>query len=80
MNLNKKDAYKLFSVLESKKFPEDVRFSCSSIYLFRFFYEYKNVYISSQNVSSNENGAFTGEFSAEMFSSLNLKYSIIGHS
>ena len=35
---------------------------------------------ASQNVSKEERGAFTGEISAEMIKSANVKYTIIGHS
>ena len=81
MNLNKEEAYLLFNNLESKSFPNDVMVIIAppSIYLDSFSGA-KNIYLSSQDVSANENGAFTGEFSSEMLSSLNIKYSIIGHS
>ena len=36
--------------------------------------------ISAQDVSSHEDGAFTGEISASMLSSLEMQYCIIGHS
>ena len=35
---------------------------------------------ASQNISKEERGAFTGEVSAEMIRSINVKYAIIGHS
>ncbi|MDQ7009637.1 MAG: triose-phosphate isomerase family protein, partial [Candidatus Gracilibacteria bacterium] len=35
---------------------------------------------SAQNVSSENNGAFTGEISVNMLSDLNCKYVILGHS
>ena len=81
MNLNKEEAYLLFNNLESKSFPNDVMVIIAppSIYLDSFSGA-TNIYLSSQNVSANENGAFTGEFSSEMLSSLNIKYSIVGHS
>lgn len=40
----------------------------------------KNLFLGSQNVSSEIKGAFTGEVSAEMLKSLGLKYCIVGHS
>ena len=81
MNLNKEEAYLLFNNLESKSFPNDVMVIVAppSIYLDSFS-GVTNIYLSSQDVSANENGAFTGEFSSEMLSSLNIKYSIVGHS
>ena len=81
MNLNKEEAYLLFNNLESKSFPNDVMVIIAppSIYLDSFSGA-TNIYLSSQDVSANENGAFTGEFSSEMLSSLDIKYSIVGHS
>ena len=40
----------------------------------------KTVHIGSQNVSSEEKGAFTGELSADMIKSTGASYTIIGHS
>jgi len=40
----------------------------------------KAVLIGAQNVSSFENGAFTGEISAAMLESLEVDYAIVGHS
>jgi len=37
-------------------------------------------HIGAQNVNDNANGAFTGEISAAMLHSMDLKYCIIGHS
>ncbi len=39
-----------------------------------------NLLIGSQDVSSHNNGAFTGEISAEMLKSISVDFSIIGHS
>lgn len=36
--------------------------------------------LGSQNVSTNDNGAYTGEISATQLKSFNVKYSIVGHS
>ena len=81
MNLNKEEAYLLFNNLQSKSFPNDVFVIIAppSIYLDSFSGA-NNIYISSQDVSGNENGAYTGEFSSQMLSSLDIKYSIVGHS
>ena len=81
MNLNKPEADNLYNNLESKSYPElvEVVIAPASIYLDRFSSASK-VSISSQDVSANDNGAFTGEFSAEMLSSLNLRFAIVGHS
>jgi len=40
----------------------------------------ENVYLAAQNCSANNNGAYTGEVSAEMLKSMGLEYVIIGHS
>ena len=40
----------------------------------------KHVKLASQNVSQQDNGAYTGEISAPMLSSLGLNYCIVGHS
>ena len=81
MNLNKSEADILYNNLESKNYPDDVEviIAPASIYLDSFSNASK-VSISSQDVSANNNGAFTGEFSAEMLSSINLRFAIVGHS
>jgi len=40
----------------------------------------KNFFIAAQNCYSKKSGAFTGEVSAEMLQSLNIKYVVLGHS
>ncbi len=40
----------------------------------------KNVFVAAQNCSGNANGAFTGEVSAAMLESMQIKYVILGHS
>lgn len=37
-------------------------------------------YAGAQNVSEHENGAYTGEVSAEMLASMNIAFCIVGHS
>lgn len=39
-----------------------------------------NFYVAAQNTASEKSGAYTGEVSAEMLSSIDLEYVIIGHS
>ncbi len=39
-----------------------------------------NYFVAAQNLYSKKSGAFTGEVSAEMLTSINIKYVIIGHS
>ena len=50
----------------------------SNIYLSKFSLD--NFRLGSQNVGSNYEGAFTGEVSASQLKSLNVEYSIVGHS
>ena len=40
----------------------------------------KNIFVSSQDCSANDDGAFTGEVSANMIRSCGAKYVIVGHS
>jgi triosephosphate isomerase (TIM) len=40
----------------------------------------KNYFVAAQNCYTKESGAFTGEVSATMLSSLDIKYVIVGHS
>ena len=40
----------------------------------------RNVFVAAQNCSANKNGAYTGEVSAEMLQSMDIKFVIIGHS
>lgn len=40
----------------------------------------KSCSVGAQNVSSEENGAFTGEISASMLKSMGVTYAIVGHS
>ncbi len=42
--------------------------------------ENRPMYISSQNVSEKDQGAYTGEVSADMLESLDVGYCIVGHS
>lgn len=40
----------------------------------------KNYYIAAQNCSAHASGAYTGEVSAEMLKSIDIRYCIVGHS
>ena len=40
----------------------------------------ENFFVAAQNCYCKKSGAFTGEISAEMLQSLNIKYVVIGHS
>jgi len=61
----------------------DVVFVPSFIHLYKvnkMCLNLDKVNTASQNVSKEERGAFTGEISAEIIRSANVKYAIIGHS
>ena len=86
MNLNREEGIKLvedvISLLPSDNDVEVV-FSPSFLYLYKvnkMCADYNFLQTSSQNINDNESGAFTGEISAKMVSSLNVKYTILGHS
>ena len=86
MNLNREEGIKLvddvISLLPSDNDVEVV-FSPSFLYLYKvnkMCTDYNFIQTSSQNINDNESGAFTGEISAKMVSSLNVKYTILGHS
>jgi len=40
----------------------------------------KNYFVSAQNCSDQKAGAYTGEVSAEMLKSINIRYCVLGHS
>ena len=83
MNLELEDATNLFNHLNNKSNSyKDVEIIIAppSLYLGLFAHNSLEISLSSQNVSHHPNGAFTGELSASMLSSLDVKYSIIGHS
>lgn len=42
--------------------------------------EFTNIAVAAQNMHQNENGAYTGEISADMLKSIGVNYVIIGHS
>jgi triosephosphate isomerase (TIM) len=42
--------------------------------------QYANYYVAAQNCYHKKAGAYTGEVSAEMLHSMNIKYCVVGHS
>ena len=86
MNLNREEAIKLVEEvisLVSSDNNVEVVFSPSFLYLHKVNKMCANdnlLQTASQNISHNESGAFTGEVSAQMVNSLNVKYTILGHS
>ena len=86
MNLNREEGIKLVEdVISILPYDNDVEvvFSPSFLYLYKvnkMCTDYHFLQTASQNINDNESGAFTGEISAKMVSSLNVKYTILGHS
>jgi triosephosphate isomerase len=70
---------------EISKQPSQIRgklaLAAPSVYLSLINYTFPDICLASQDVSIIEKneGSFTGEISAHMLSSINVKYSIIGH-
>lgn len=46
----------------------------------KLFQNQSNIFIGAQNCAATNNGAYTGEISAEMLFDLSVKYVILGHS
>jgi triosephosphate isomerase (TIM) len=87
MNLTYQNGEKLLDEILSAKIElaphQQVIFSVPFPYLIMASSEVaqENGYnISAQNCHDKENGAYTGEVSAEMLHSVNIKYCIVGHS
>ena len=86
MNLNREEGIKLVEEvisLVSSDNNVEVVFSPSFLYLHKVNKMCANdnlLQTASQNISHNESGAFTGEVSSQMVNSLNVKYTILGHS
>lgn len=68
--------------LEEKKADCDVIVCTPSVYLEMAsdYADESQIMTSSQNVSQFEKGAYTGEISAEMLSSIEVAYCLVGHS
>ena len=86
MNLDKKDSKKLVKeILEVTKENENIQIvlSPSFIYLEQIVKDCvmrSDIMIAAQNCSGYDNGAYTGEVSANMLKSIGVDYVIIGHS
>ena len=87
MNLNQQEAQDLLkNILD--KLPkltdnQQVVFSVPAIYLSNAVQQIggiSNVFIAAQNCHQNTNGAYTGEISAPMYSSVGVNHIVIGHS
>ncbi|NIH41234.1 MAG: triose-phosphate isomerase [Buchnera aphidicola (Periphyllus aceris)] len=78
-----KECIKYFNLNLNKNFKKSTIIISPPIIYIKYmkkFLENKKIYFSSQNVDYHEQGAFTGEISANMLSEIGVKYSILGHS
>ena len=86
MNLNRLDGVALVEEFLKKSSLEnktEVIFATSFIQLYKvakLCNGTENIFVSAQDCSAKEKGAFTGETSAEMIASCGAKYVILGHS
>jgi triosephosphate isomerase len=87
MNLNQQEAKDLLTNILDKlpKLTDNqqVVFSVPAIYLSNAVQQIggiSNVFVAAQNCHQNSNGAFTGEISAPMYSSVGVNHIVIGHS
>lgn len=84
MNMNYKEAGLLFDQMQSARFPDDVTVIIAppAVYLSEFAMKQatSGLKLSAQNCHFMPNGAFTGEVSAAMLSSLAIEYCLVGHS
>lgn len=77
-NLNRQEFKKYFKELNNIK-TKSTLILCPTFMNICLTYGDK-LLIGSQNVSKNDNGAFTGEISAKQLKDDNVKYAIVGHS
>ena len=87
MNLNQQEAKDLLTNILDKlpKLADNqqVIFSVPAIYISNALQQIgaiSNVFVAAQNCHQNSNGAFTGEISAPMYSSVGVNHIVIGHS
>lgn len=78
MYMNKEDVLSFVSMLKNTNLNDKTVIICPS-YPFLEYYV-GAVPVGGQNVSINDNGAYTGEISATQLKSLNVSYCIVGHS
>ena len=80
--LNNKSNFTLEEYREYLKKMNDIRFRGKLILCPTYINltESTDMLLGSQNVSPYEDGAHTGEISARQLNSLNVKYSLVGHS
>ena len=77
-NLNKEEFLKYQE--ELRKIKSSYEIVLCPTYLNLNLFDIETISLGSQNVSNDNDGAHTGEISAKSLKSLNVKYSIVGHS
>jgi len=87
MNLNQQEAKDLLTNILDKlpKLTDNqqVIFSVPALYISDAVQQIgalSNVFVAAQNCHQNSNGAYTGEISATMFSSVGVNHIVVGHS
>lgn len=84
MNTTLQEGMDLYHALMSKDLDPDVQIvlcpPATHIASLSHLSHHPNIYFGSQNIFSEESGAFTGELSASMISSIGASHVIIGHS
>lgn len=78
MNLTASEIKEYVKEIDTKNYNEQVVFCPSSLYLSHFIG--KTYGCGIQNIAAYEMGAYTGEVSVQQVSSMNIDYTIIGHS
>lgn len=81
MNKNVREAHELFSNINAiQSASVEVVIAPPFLYLESFSKVKAGVQLCAQNCAATNNGAFTGEVSAEMLASLTVSYCLVGHS
>jgi triosephosphate isomerase len=82
MNLDLSEAEALFNDLNKTPSLKDVEIiiAPASIYLSSFSKKQNFIKLAAQNTSEHLNGAYTGEVSSSMLSSIDIEYCLVGHS
>ena len=78
MYMNKEDVIAFRDMLKETDLTNKEVIVCPT-YTFLEYYD-GIVPVGAQNVSTNDNGAYTGEVSSHQLKSLNIPYCIVGHS
>lgn len=83
MNHNKTEAVAFVKALSTKEIPEGVQMMIAPSYVVLDACKQaasNDLIIASQNINQHDNGAYTGEVSADMLKSIGVETVIIGHS